>query len=153
MNTFHKNKPLTLVQSHGRFSKVQINDSMIRIFSAIMIIMFVGCSANRISEEQAIRIAENFVVQHGYTDSGIKIDTSQIVANFGEVHMSKEGILKLRYNTLEPKVAFKSKKMGRWTFGFRTTIDSSRYRVVKLRGSGKKIWIDHQDVKVSQIQY
>ncbi len=125
---------------------------MIRMFSAIIILFLIGCSAHKISEEQAVRIAENFIKQHGYTDTEVKIDTNLIVANFGETHMSKDEILRLRFNTLEPKIVFKSKRMGRWTFGFRSTIDSSRYRIVMLRGSGKKIWIDHQDVKISQIE-
>ncbi|MDC6367170.1 MULTISPECIES: hypothetical protein [Flavobacteriaceae] len=119
---------------------------------AILLVMFVSCSTNKISEEQAIRIAEKFIVQNGYTNSEIKIDTNQIAADFGETQMSKDRILELRYNTLEPHVSFKSKKMGKWTFGFRNSRDSSRYQLVKLSGNGKKIWVVHQDVKVEQIQ-
>lgn len=122
---------------------------MIRLFSIIttIFLFLIGCSANKVSEEQAVRITENFIVHQGYTDAKIEIDTSLIVPDFREIHMSKSEILKLRFNTLEPNAVFKTKRMGRWTFGFRNTVDSSRYRVVKLRGDGKKIWIDHQDVQ------
>lgn len=125
---------------------------MIRFFTIIILFLLLGCSASKIPQEQAVQIAENFIKQHGYTDAEVKIDTNLIVANIGEAHMTKVEILKLRYNTLEPKMVFKSKSMGRWTFGFRITADSSRYRIVKLRGSGKKIWIDHQDVKAHRIR-
>lgn len=107
-----------------------------------------GCSAKRITDNQAAQIAEYFIIEQGYTNLPVKMDSTRIVPNFGEETMAKSGIIALRYNTLKPNAIFKRYKMGKWTFGFQSVQDSSRYRIVKLKENGKKIWIDHQDVKM-----
>ncbi|WP_298794010.1 hypothetical protein [uncultured Allomuricauda sp.] len=117
----------------------------ILLFTAI--IFLEGCGTSKLSEKEVIGLAEKYVFENGYTDQEIRMDSDMIQLDITERIVSKETAIELRKNTLEPKATFYSKGLRRWTVGFRTTRDSTRFRILRVYRNGKKILMEHQDMK------
>lgn len=104
-----------------------------------------SCGTSRLSENEAIHIAEKYVLEHGYTNKKITIDS--IGLNLKTIDAKKNKKIDSRYNTLKPKAKFYSKGLRRWTVGFQTVRDSTRYRIVRIYKNGKIINMEHQDLE------
>ena len=120
-----------------------------RIFTLLPFIYLISCGTARLSEIQAIQLAENYVQEQGYTNKDVQKDSTTFDIGFTEQLMDLEGIQSMRFNTLKPKAAFHGKTFGKWTVGFRLIQDSTRFRVVNVSRNGKKIYLEHQDVKLN----
>lgn len=95
-------------------------------------------------EARAVRVAEEFVVQNGYTDS--PADKSKIAHETVEFARNLDELLKMRANTLERKaygILYKATgtKMGEkgWTVVFREKNVSDDYYKSISQSTGKKI--------------
>jgi hypothetical protein len=132
--------------------------SLVRSMRAVLpltaLVAVVGCLAWRfwhpraISEAEAIRLAEGFIVRNGYTElavpDGTKLDLEPI--EFGS---NREERLRFRHETLEPKADAAYPMKGGWMVTFRRKErhpDPDARRGVWVDESGKHIHIFHQDV-------
>jgi hypothetical protein len=103
----------------------------------------------RLSESEAIKKAEQFVIEQGYTDLPPTGEKSRLrpEAVHGGIDASS---LALRRNTLE-RLAYgtlkEEGKNGQWIVIFRYAAEphSNRARAVSVQPSGKDIRIEHQD--------
>ena len=118
-----------------------------KILWTLIPIFSMSCGTARLSKSEAIELAEKYVLEQGYTDKEIVIDSTQLDLDLFENRANKNGVLKLRHNTLEPAASFSSKGLRRWTVGFRNVRDTTRFRVVVIPRNGKKIRMEHQDLK------
>lgn len=117
----------------------------------------------QISEAAAIRLAEQFVADNGYTDSPPVEDKSNLSAE-GIDPADPDARLKVRFNTLAPKAYAvgrgKVEKYG-WTIVFRYNADNEHYRraipnyrrhikqvgrAVTMNADGSHIRMQHQDI-------
>nr|WP_299341210.1 hypothetical protein [Allomuricauda sp.] len=121
----------------------------IRILTFLIIVGFTGCGTSRLSEKQAMELAERYVLDHGYTDKEAKVDLFDIKPDIVEKMVPRKNALELRRNTLMPKAVFASRGLRRWTVGFKSNLDSTRYRIVRIYRNGKRIEMEHQDLKIT----
>ena len=108
----------------------------------------ISCGTARLTEIEAIKLAEKYVLENGYTDNELQIDSTIIQPDITEQVMDKKGVIQLRRNTLKPKAVFESKGLRRWTVGFQSIKDSTRFRIIRIYGNGKRIEMEHQDLKL-----
>jgi len=106
----------------------------------------------KITERQAVDLAESFVVQQGYTD--LPADKGKAVRESFERGADTDSILRSRRNTLERKAfgirapADDSKSAG-WLVIFKYrkhTGTGSTGRAVAMDGHGKGLRLIHQDI-------
>jgi len=104
----------------------------------------IGTLVEESPEAKAVRIAEEFVVQNGYTD--LPADKNKISHETVEFADNLDELLKSRANTLEPKaygILYKATgtKMGEkgWTIVFQSKNISGDYYKSIRRQTGKKI--------------
>lgn len=94
-----------------------------------------------LSREEAIRLAERFIRENGYTDHEISPD-AQIANESFEMHPSKEKRIRLRFNTLNPKAAGAKQTGGTWTVGFEYTDALKEKYPVSGRPTGRAVRFD-----------
>ena len=121
-------------------------DKRILLFS--IIIVLTSCGTARLTENEAILLAEKYILEQGFTDKKVQIDSTKVDPDYVEQIMSRKGILNMRYNTLKPKAVFHSKGLRRWTVGFQNKQDTTRFRILRIYRNGKKIQMEHQDLKL-----
>jgi len=69
-----------------------------------------------LSKEKAIKLAEQFIIDNGYTN--FPADKSKISYELFESKNNLDDILKSRHNTLQPKAFCISEGKDRWDVGF-----------------------------------
>ena len=69
-----------------------------------------------LSKEKAIKLAEQFIIDNGYTN--LSADKSKINYELFESENNVDDILKKRHNTLQPKAFCISERKDRWDVGF-----------------------------------
>jgi len=101
-----------------------------------------------ISRDEAISIAEQFIIDNGYTDISSTIPKGEIVRESLEWSNDIEKILASRKGELQLKaVGAKSFKGGSWLVAFLRK-DGKTGRGVKIDSKGEKIRMAHQDVNL-----
>jgi hypothetical protein len=117
-------------------------------------------SSHKITEKEAIELAENFIKINGYTT--FPADTAKLSYESLDIYEeNKDNLLSRRHNSLYPK-AFCIKKSGlKYTVGFlRTSVDRTHLdslqrqtnlsgRVVIIDFQGKKVRMAHQEALFS----
>ena len=119
-----------------------------RILAFLTIIVFTSCGTSRLSEKQAMELAERYVLEQGYTDKKAQVDSMNIVPDIVKKMVSRKNAIELRRNTLKPEAVFVSRGLRRWTVGFKSNLDSTRYRIVRIYRNGKIVEMEHQDLKI-----
>lgn len=124
-------------------------------------------SKNKISESEAVRLAEHFVIKNGYTAFAPMEDKSKIKKEWTD-DVSIEKTLKFRYDTIISK-AYGVKNEGErgWSVVFRYNFRNpsiARHstkrlehlktvgRVVIMDSDGKKPAIEHEDFELDMFQ-
>ncbi len=120
-----------------------------RIATFIVIIGLTSCGTSKLSENQAKELAENYIVKQGYMDKPVKVDSMDIKPDIVEKMIARKNVINLRRNTLKPDAVFASKGLRRWTVGFQNNRDSTRLRIVRIYQNGKRIEMEHQDLKIT----
>lgn len=110
----------------------------------------------RLSESEAIKKAEQFVIEQGYTDLPPTEEKSKLKVEAVDGG-TEAAALTVRRNTLEGSaygVLREKGKNGHWIVIFRYVSgpDSSRARSVSVPPSGKDIRIQHQDFNLASIR-
>ena len=113
-------------------------------------------TADQMTKEQAVKLAEQFIIDNGYTN--LPADKSKLSYElFDQYENNVDSILKRRHNTLQPKAFCISEDKDRWDVGFLSTgVDLSKLdsiqrqtnlsgRVVIVMKDGKEIRIAHKD--------
>lgn len=108
-----------------------------------------------LTKEQAIELAEQFVIDNGYTN--LPADKSKLSYElFDSNENNVDSILKRRYNSLHPKAFCITERNNRWDIGFLSTgvdlskLDSIQFqsnltgRAIIVMRNGKEIRIAHK---------
>lgn len=108
-----------------------------------------------LTKEQAIVLAEQFVIDNGYTN--LPADKSKLSYElFDSNENNVDSILKRRYNSLHPKAFCITERNNRWDIGFLSTgvdlskLDSIQFqsnltgRAIIVMRNGKEIRIAHK---------
>ena len=116
-----------------------------------------------ITKEQAIKLAEQFIVDNGYTN--LPADKSKISYElFDQFEKSVDSIASRRHNTIQVKAFCISEDNDRWHIGFLSTgvdltkLDSIQRkknlpgRAVIVMKDGKEISIAHKDPMFSHFE-
>lgn len=129
----------------------------LKSFIAMILLLFlaaIGSHAQKrnLSEEEAIRLAEQFIAQNGYTD--LPPDRSKLAYETIEWESNIDEMLKVRRDTLERKAygIVRGRKGGAagWTVVFRYKHPSSRQmrrngRAVTMNLDGSEMRVEHVD--------
>lgn len=111
---------------------------------------------NSLTKEQAIKRAEQFVIDNGYTKLPANLSKLSYEL-FDQYENNVDSILKYRHNTLHPKAFCISEDKDRWNVGFLSvSIDLSKLdsvqrqtnlsgRAIIVMKNGKEIRIAHKD--------
>jgi hypothetical protein len=101
-----------------------------------------------ISESEAIRLAEDFIVRNGHTDLPPDPDPRKLTAEPVVLSSTVEEELRLRHDTLERKADGAYGGAGGWMVYFRyknNKRDPEWRRAVTMDARGHRIHIMHQD--------
>ncbi len=119
---------------------------------------FVAGQTKNITETEAIKIAENFIIENGYTDLPAMSDKKNLVFESIEWSSDVEEILKERHNTLQKKAyGILNGRKGN-TVGFTVVflfVDNSikkTGRAVTMDLDGKNIRVEHVDIFLKAVQ-
>lgn len=130
----------------------QINLKVFVVVSLVFILFANSYSQRKsLSKAEAIRLAEIFIVQNGYTD--LPPDKSKIAFESIEWESDINEILKSRYDTLERKaygIAHRTKDTSGWTVIFRYKHPSYQEmrksgRAVTMKLDGSNMGVEHKD--------
>ena len=131
------------------------------LFLSLIVINSNCISQERITKEEAIKRAEDFVIEHGYAQKKLDIDSTKTYYDINEFYLSTEQIVELRHNSLIPEAIY-AKKYGlnNWLVGFEfknwpdsyLSLDTTRKEIcaVIISGNGKKIEKAHQNYSVKK---
>jgi hypothetical protein len=128
-----------------------------RIFTTVILATLLGASPSaaqskkQLTEAEAIRIAEQFVVENGYTDLPPVQDKTKL--SYESIDSSDpDQRLKDRFNTLERKAygvgRGRTKRYNRWTIVFRYNAKNDSYRRVipnyeqRIKKIGRAVTMD-----------
>ena len=127
--------------------------SVAMICLTLLSVVISNAQKRGLSEAEAIKLAERFIVQNGYTD--LPPDKSKLANESFELAESVEEMLKMRYDTLEPKAygVSRSRKGGSpgWTVVFRYKHPSSQ----QMRRNGRAVTmnLDGGDMRVEHVAH
>jgi hypothetical protein len=123
------------------------------VVTSLVLLLIVGSHAQekKLSEGEAIRLAEQFIAQNGYTD--LPPDKSKLAYESIEWESNIDEMLRQRRNTLEPKafgVVLERKNAPGWTVVFRYKQRATRQmrrngRAVTMNLDGSKMRVEHVD--------
>jgi hypothetical protein len=106
-----------------------------------------------ISEEDAVRRAEEFIVLNGYTDLPPTEDSLKITHESLEWSRNYSELMKFRHNTLEREAYGISKIPKGWAVVFRfKNAEHSAGRAVTISTSGGNLFVQHQDSKLDAVE-
>lgn len=116
-----------------------------------------------LTKEQAIKVAEQFIVENGYTNlPAVKSKLSYEL--FDQFENNVDSILKQRYNSLQPRAFCIYDRKDSWAIGFlSTSIDLGKLDSIQLKSDlpgravivmkrGKEIRIAHKDPLFSKFE-
>jgi hypothetical protein len=130
----------------------------IKVVILVITILLSGCSTRKITQQQAIEIAEQYVLTRGYTTVKVNLDSVRSSYDIMEVlGMSKEQIAEMRYNSLLPKAYKAYKHWGKWHVVFISNM-TAKYnlperdydvgRIVSMAKRGRRIYILHEEEEI-----
>jgi hypothetical protein len=118
----------------------------------LLVVAVVHCQKGRLSQSEAVALAEQFIAQNGYTE--LPPDKNKISYEAMEPSSNLEQMLQERHNTLERLAyGFRSGRKGGaagWTVVFRYAHPIDRHatstgRAVTMNLDGTEIRIEHVD--------
>ena len=113
-----------------------------------------GMKDAKLTKEEIISLAEEFIKNNGYTNHKVNQDFELTYESL-EFYSDKEEMLKNRFNTLKPKAIGAKLNNGQWTIGFEYTDrikekypDSGKKtgRAVTMDVNGNNVKIQHEDL-------
>jgi hypothetical protein len=111
-------------------------------------------SNNQVKEQQAIKLAEQFIADNGYTNFPANKSklSYEMFDQLGENNL--DSILKYRHNTLQPKAFCISEGEDRWDVGFlSTSVDLTKpdsiQRQNNLSGRAVIVMKDRKEIRIA----
>ncbi len=130
--------------------------SKIKIIALIYIsLIFKSCvSIQNLTKNQAIEIAENYVIEQGYSDKKIDLKKTEINYDILEQHHTPEKVAEVRHNLLSSQAVYSYKADKGWIIGFlyknekfNETRDGIRFgKGVWISENGKAIKMFHENI-------
>jgi hypothetical protein len=143
---------------------IKINQPNLKPLIASILVLFTATLAlpaqkQELSEEEAVRLAEQFIAQNGYAD--LQPDRSKLAYETIERESKVDEMLKGRHDTLERKAygvvrGRRGAALG-WTIVFRYRHPSSKQmrkngRAVTMNLDGSEMGIEHADFILKYIE-
>ncbi len=119
-----------------------------RIKLIYFFLLLISCgSTQNLLKNQVIEIAENYVIEQGYSDKKIDFNTINIDYDILDQYNTPEKIASLRYNTLNSKAVYSKKVENGWIIGFE--YKNEKYNEVQngIR-FGKGLWISENGKEI-----
>jgi hypothetical protein len=120
--------------------------------SVIILILSLSTAvyANDLTKNEAIKMAELFILQNGYTNAPAKEIKKELNIGTVEFANSREELLRRRFNTLKRKAigvrkGRKSEEVAGWSvaFDYADTKLKNRCRVVTMDADGSNMGVEH----------
>ncbi len=127
----------------------------IKINLIYIFLFLVSCaSIQNLSKNQAIDIAENYVIEQGYSNKKIHLNKTKIDPDILDQYQTPEKIRELRYNLLNPKAVYSKKTENGWIIGFGYTKPvknefskkTKEGKGVMISENGKKVKMFHENI-------
>lgn len=99
----------------------------------------------QVSSERAVKIAEQFIRQNGYTDAPYSAIKSKLDHESIEWANSRAELLKARFNTLQASAIGIQATGDGWGVAFDYVDHPGNCRVVTMRKDGTQLRMQHQD--------
>lgn len=133
-------------------------------FALIICVLTFSCKTNnQLTEKQAVKVAEQFIIDNGYTN--MPANKSKLSYElYDQLENNMDSILNQRYNILQPKAFCISEDEDKWNVGFLSVgvnlnkLDSMEQnddvsgQAVIVMKEGKEIRIAHKDPVFSRFK-
>jgi hypothetical protein len=127
------------------------------VFLVLLCASLSNAQMKKLSEAQAVELAEKFIAQNGYTD--LPPEKDKIVYESFEWVVKVDEMLKRRHNTLKREAygLSRGRKNGApgWTVVFRASGDDGRGkqgRAVTMNPDGRKMRVEHLSFILSRVE-
>src|SRR5690606_30227801 len=115
--------------------------SKIKIELIYILLLFTSCaSTQNLTENQAIEIAESYVIEQGYSDKKIDLKKTEIDSDILDQYQTPEKVAELRHNLLNSKAVYSKKTDNGWIIGFEYKYEKFNEIQNGIR-FGKGVWI------------
>jgi hypothetical protein len=125
---------------------------ILQILLLLVLFALPKAQANELLQQEALGVAERFVVENGYTDASRERIKKQLVLENIELSSNTEEILRQRFNSLKAKAIGLRKKHRRYSDGWSVAFEyvgaesnSSHCRIVTMKLDGTELRIEHVD--------
>ncbi|MCH4554119.1 hypothetical protein [Aestuariibaculum lutulentum] len=121
-----------------------------------ILLIFTSCaSTQNLTKNQAIEIAESYVIEQGYSDKIIDLKKTKIDSDILDQYQTPEKIAELRHNLLNSKAVYSKKTENGWIIGFEyknekfnEIQDGIRFgKGVLILENGKEIKMFHENIR------
>ena len=118
-------------------------------------LFFISCaSTHNLTKVKAMEIAENFIMEQGYSDKKLDLNKTKIDSDILDQYQEPEKIIELRHNLLNSKAVYSKKLESGWIIEFEykqteTSVLSQKTREGKgilISENGKKINMFHENI-------
>ena len=131
--------------------KVTLKTSI--LITGLILSLSAACQrTNKINQEEAIKLAEKFIIDNGYTSLSADRHNLQYEFLYDDNVKNVDSLLKSRYNTLYPKAFCIAEDPDRWNIGFlSTTIEIAKLDSIQRNDnlSGRAVIIIKSNRKIS----
>jgi hypothetical protein len=120
----------------------------IKIGLIYILLLFTSCaSTQNLTKNEVIEIAENYVIEHGYSDKKIDLEKSEIDSDILDQYQTSENVVELRHNLLNSKAVYSKKVENGWIIGFKYKNEKFNEILNGIR-FGKGVWISENGKEI-----
>ena len=120
----------------------------IKIELIYILLLFIGCaSTQNLTNDQAIDIAEKYVVEQCYSDEIINLEKIKIDPDILDQYQTPEKVSELRHNLLDSKSVYSKKVEHGWIIGFKYK-DEKFNEIINVIRFGKGVWVSENGKEI-----
>ena len=123
----------------------------IKIELIYILLIFTSCaSTQNLTKNQAIEIAESYMIEQGYSDKKIDLKKTEIDSDILDQFQTLEKTAELRYNLLKSKAIYSKRTENGWIIGF----EYKNEKFNEIRDGirfGKGVWISENKKEIKMI--
>ena len=114
-----------------------------KIFLITAFLFFLSCGTTQnLNKNKAIEIAENYVLEQGYSDKKLDLNKVKIESDILDQYQTFDKIVELRHNLLYSKAIYSKKDENGWVVGFEYKNEKTNVIMNGIR-FGKGVWISN----------
>lgn len=123
---------------------------MHKIKSALIYILLIltSCiSTQNMTEIRAFEIAENYVMEQGYSDKKMDLNKTKINFDVLDQYRTPEQVIEWRHNLLKPRAVYSNKVENGWIIGFEYKNEKFNKIHEGIR-FGKGVWVSENGKEI-----